>query len=119
MCVCTRARVCGYSVKDAYFSKNWAGMREAGIAARGAYHFGHPGESATAQADTFTRTVGKGASTHCALSDHSLLANASSTSTVSVVACSGGVVVRARARVYVCLSVSVCVGAELDALACV
>eukprot|EP00037_Helgoeca_nana_P000118 m.20273 g.20273 ORF g.20273 m.20273 type:complete len:327 (-) comp10173_c0_seq1:115-1095(-) len=49
----------GLSVKDAYFSKNWAGMREAGIAARGAYHFGHPGESATAQADTFTRTVGK------------------------------------------------------------
>jgi hypothetical protein len=33
-------------------------MRQAGIAARGAYHFGHPGEDATSQAKHFVRTVG-------------------------------------------------------------
>ena len=38
------------------FAANWAGMRAAGLV-RGAYHFGHPGADAGAQAHLFARTV--------------------------------------------------------------
>jgi len=43
---------------DDQFASNWKTMRSAGIPVRGAYHFGHPGESATAQAAHFASVVG-------------------------------------------------------------
>ena len=46
----------GTTFTDAYFSKNWSGMKAAGLV-RGAYHYGHPGESATAQAQYFVNAV--------------------------------------------------------------
>eukprot|EP00051_Salpingoeca_urceolata_P027099 m.480036 g.480036 ORF g.480036 m.480036 type:complete len:238 (-) comp21674_c0_seq1:203-916(-) len=48
----------GTSYTDTTFKRNWEGMRAAGIARRGAYHFGHPGSSASAQASHFVSTVG-------------------------------------------------------------
>jgi lysozyme len=38
------------------FMKNWHAAKDAGLI-RGAYHFGHPGKSATEQADFFVRIV--------------------------------------------------------------
>jgi len=48
----------GTGYTDATFRANWANSRAAGIAVRGAYHFGHPGTNAVAQADHFVDTVG-------------------------------------------------------------
>ncbi len=48
----------GHTFVDPTFATNWAGSRAAGIAVRGAYHFGHPGSDATAQAEFFVKTVG-------------------------------------------------------------
>jgi lysozyme len=45
-------------VVDSTFASNWANSRAAGIPVRGAYHFGHPGSSASAQAQLFVSTVG-------------------------------------------------------------
>ena len=46
----------GTTYTDAYLSKNWAGMKSAGLV-RGAYHYGHPSISATAQAQYFVTAV--------------------------------------------------------------
>jgi lysozyme len=46
----------GTTYTNPYFARNWANMKSAGII-RGAYHFGHPGVSATSQADYFVNTV--------------------------------------------------------------
>jgi lysozyme len=46
----------GSSFVDPRFASNWRGAAEAGIV-RGAYHFFHPGEAVTAQADLFLKTV--------------------------------------------------------------
>jgi len=46
----------GTSTADDQFSANWSGMKSAGII-RGAYHFFHPSEDATAQANYFLQTV--------------------------------------------------------------
>ena len=48
----------GTDVVDQTFATNWAQSRAAGIPVRGAYHFGHPGSSASAQAQLFVSTVG-------------------------------------------------------------
>jgi lysozyme len=48
----------GHTFVDPTFAANWAGSRAAGIAVRGAYHFGHPGSDATTQAEFFVNTVG-------------------------------------------------------------
>ena len=47
----------GTGTKDDTFAADWAGMKAAGII-RGAYHFFHPGESASAQASFVVKTVG-------------------------------------------------------------
>lgn len=49
----------GLSITDPTFSKNWEGMKAAGIKVRGAYHFGHPSESAESQASHFAGIVGR------------------------------------------------------------
>lgn len=49
----------GRTFTDPTFSKNWEGMKAAGIKVRGAYHFGHPGESADDQASHFASIVGR------------------------------------------------------------
>ena len=49
----------GISYTDAHFAKNWKGMKAAGITVRGAYHFGHPDDSAKKQVKYFLDTVGK------------------------------------------------------------
>jgi len=49
----------GLTYTDSTFVTNWKGMKAAGIPIRGAYHFAHVPESATAQADHFTKAVGK------------------------------------------------------------
>lgn len=46
----------GASFVDPRFASNWQGASHAGIV-RGAYHFFHPGDSVTAQADLFLKTV--------------------------------------------------------------
>jgi lysozyme len=46
----------GLTYTDADFAKNWAGMKAARLI-RGAYHYGHPGESAVDQANFFVNTV--------------------------------------------------------------
>lgn len=46
----------GKSHIDPTFSANWAGMKAAGLV-RGAYHFGHPGHDAVAQAKRFVKVV--------------------------------------------------------------
>ena len=43
----------GLHTTDDQFTSNWAGIKAAGIPVRGAYHFGHPEESASAQAKHF------------------------------------------------------------------
>jgi len=48
----------GHTYVDNQFQSNWAGMSSAGIKIRGAYHFGHPGTDAGAQADHFLSVVG-------------------------------------------------------------
>ena len=48
----------GLSYKDPSFAANWKGIESAGIKVRGAYHFGHPKDSATSQAKFFVNTVG-------------------------------------------------------------
>eukprot|EP00040_Diaphanoeca_grandis_P019781 m.104738 g.104738 ORF g.104738 m.104738 type:complete len:330 (-) comp27591_c1_seq1:156-1145(-) len=48
----------GETVTDGEFASNWASMRSVGMGARGAYHFAHPGESASTQASHFVKTVG-------------------------------------------------------------
>jgi lysozyme len=47
----------GTGTVDNTFATNWAGMKAQGII-RGAYHFFHPGESASAQASLVADTVG-------------------------------------------------------------
>ncbi len=47
----------GETIADSTFAGNWAGMKAAGVV-RGAYHFFHPNESATAQADFVLSKVG-------------------------------------------------------------
>lgn len=47
----------GETLVDSKFASNWAGMKAAGVV-RGAYHFFHPNESATTQADFVLSTVG-------------------------------------------------------------
>jgi lysozyme len=47
----------GLTIADSTFHANWSGMKAAGVV-RGAYHFFHPNESATAQADFVLKTVG-------------------------------------------------------------
>jgi lysozyme len=47
----------GTTLRDSTFAANWAGMKAAGVV-RGAYHFFHPNESATAQASYVVSTVG-------------------------------------------------------------
>ncbi len=46
----------GTTYVNPYFASNWSAMKAAGIV-RGAYHFGHPGSDAVAQADFFVNTV--------------------------------------------------------------
>ena len=46
----------GTTFTDAYFKSNWANMKSAGLI-RGAYHYGHPSVSATAQAQYFVNAV--------------------------------------------------------------
>ena len=46
----------GTTYSDPYFKANWANMKAAGLV-RGAYHYGHPGTSATAQAQYFVNAV--------------------------------------------------------------
>ena len=46
----------GTTFTDRYFAANWQGMKKAGIIP-GAYHFGHPGTDAVAQAKYFVNTV--------------------------------------------------------------
>jgi lysozyme len=46
----------GTTYTDADFSKNWANMKSAGLI-RGAYHYGHPSISATAQAQYFVNAI--------------------------------------------------------------
>lgn len=46
----------GTTFTDAYLKANWAGMKSAGLV-RGAYHYGHPSTSATAQAQYFVNAV--------------------------------------------------------------
>ncbi len=50
----------GTTYKDPTFPTNWANMKAAGLV-RGAYHFGHPGSSATTQANFFYNYVKPGA----------------------------------------------------------
>lgn len=56
-----RAVICkateGTTFVDAWFRRNWAGIRNAGLI-RGAYHFGRPKFPAAGQAEHFVRTVG-------------------------------------------------------------
>jgi GH25 family lysozyme M1 (1,4-beta-N-acetylmuramidase) len=47
----------GTSYTDKYFAANWKGMGKH-LKVRGAYHFGHPAESATSQVSHFLGTVG-------------------------------------------------------------
>jgi lysozyme len=47
----------GTGIADSCFTRNWAGSAAAGLK-RGAYHFGHPGADAQAQAQFFFNTVG-------------------------------------------------------------
>lgn len=47
----------GTSVVDSQFKINWTGMKNAGLI-RGAYHFFHPSQDATAQANFYLQTVG-------------------------------------------------------------
>jgi lysozyme len=47
----------GETLVDSTFAANWAGMKAAGVV-RGPYHFFHPDESATAQANFVLSTVG-------------------------------------------------------------
>lgn len=49
----------GLTYTDPTFAASWAGIRASGIRVRGAYHFGHPKESAADQAKFFVATVGK------------------------------------------------------------
>jgi lysozyme len=46
----------GTTYTNPYFAGNWANMKANGII-RGAYHYGHPGTDATAQANYFYNTV--------------------------------------------------------------
>ncbi len=46
----------GTTYTNPYFATNWARIKSAGLI-RGAYHFGHPGTDAVAQADYFINTV--------------------------------------------------------------
>ena len=46
----------GTTYTDPYLHQNWANMQSAGLV-RGAYHYGHPGTSATAQAQYFVNAV--------------------------------------------------------------
>ena len=48
----------GTGYLDDQFAANWRGTKAAGIAVRGAYHFGHPAVDAVAQAQHFARAVG-------------------------------------------------------------
>lgn len=48
----------GTTYVDSKLSTNKAGMRSAGIAVRGFYHFGHPDSSAVTQAKHFVNAVG-------------------------------------------------------------
>jgi lysozyme len=47
----------GETLVDSTFQSNWSGMKAAGVV-RGAYHFFHPSESATTQANFVLSTVG-------------------------------------------------------------
>lgn len=49
----------GLNYVDDQFWANWAMIKGAGIPVRGAYHFGHPGKSATDQAAHFVKAVGE------------------------------------------------------------
>lgn len=50
----------GLTYTDVQFARNWSQMKTRGLV-RGAYHFGHPGNSATSEADHFLSVVrGKG-----------------------------------------------------------
>jgi lysozyme len=48
----------GLTFTDADAAHNWAGIKDQGIV-RGGYHFGHPGEDATAQAQRFVAEAGR------------------------------------------------------------
>ena len=48
----------GLTSVDPRFASNWAGMQDAGIAVRIAYHYAHIESSAVSQADHFVSTVG-------------------------------------------------------------
>jgi len=48
----------GSGATDSQFKANWKGIAAAGIKVRGAYHFGHPGSDASAQAHHFASFVG-------------------------------------------------------------
>ncbi|MGC4064846.1 MAG: GH25 family lysozyme [Polyangiaceae bacterium] len=48
----------GTGYVDSSFSKNWAGIQEAGLY-RGAYHYGHPGGDPESQAAHFAAVVGE------------------------------------------------------------
>ena len=47
----------GLNTGDDQFAHNWAGIKKAGIPIRGAYHFGHPEEDATNQANHFLSQI--------------------------------------------------------------
>mmetsp|Transcript_33849 Transcript_33849/g.66589 ORF Transcript_33849/g.66589 Transcript_33849/m.66589 type:complete len:236 (+) Transcript_33849:34-741(+) len=48
----------GLTYVDSQFAANWKGMSANGIKVKGAYHFGHPAESASNQASHFVSVVG-------------------------------------------------------------
>jgi lysozyme len=48
----------GAGVVDAYLPGNWSGIKQAGLL-RGAYHFFHPDQDATAQANNFLAALAK------------------------------------------------------------
>ncbi len=47
----------GLTIQDSEFAANWAGMTQAGVV-RGAYHFFHPADNGTQQADAFLAMTG-------------------------------------------------------------
>jgi len=57
MAFCFMKATEGTGIADACFGRNWAESSAAGLT-RGAYHFGHPGLDAQAQAQFFFNTVG-------------------------------------------------------------
>jgi lysozyme len=72
----------GSRTADAQFNNNWTGMKSAGII-RGAYHYFHPSQDATAQANFFLQTVSLGAGDLPAVIDIETTDSASNSAIVS------------------------------------